>query len=560
MYISLICFLIVSFIFIISGQSFVFYFNKDKAYGIFDTFFIGLCLVGSVLNVWSLFLPTNIWSLVFLIFVSIVLFYKNYSYFLEIFKKLFLKLKTEKTFLTLILISTFIVLLYALVTPRNYDSYLYHINAIQWSEMYRTVPGLANFHNRFGFNSSMFVLSAGFSFTAIYNQYIFIINSLSVLVFFIWILKEIYFKKGVIGLFSILFLYFFIEQYALDISSPGTDLLPNVLIAFTLLSLLFNPKSFEKKHLLYVIVPLFCLTLKLSTLPILIVALFSLYLKTKKIVVSIKQLFLFCTLLLLPWLIKNVVLTGYLIYPMENLDFFNFDWEVSKESVIDIKKWTYSWARVPFKDCNEVLNMPFKKWFSIWWEAALSKNKWFFILASFAPVAYGFYHFLNRKQKNYSVLIVVAVSYLSFMLWFFTAPDIRFSFTSILILALFPLFIFGNSIEKLKKVFNPVLMISLLYCLFVIGQNGYKLFCEDYSSIKNVSKYIYLPIDVATIKERRNVKFKSHIYFTKNDNKIQLFEPFETHSQCFDKFPCTWYIDNQFKLRGDNLQDGFIKN
>jgi hypothetical protein len=45
--------------------------------------------------------------------------------------------------------------------------------------MYNMVPGLANFHDRFGFNSSMFVLSAGFSFSAIYNQYIFVDKFLS---------------------------------------------------------------------------------------------------------------------------------------------------------------------------------------------------------------------------------------------------------------------------------------------------------------------------------------------------------------------------------------------
>jgi len=559
MYVSLVCFFIVSFIFVLFGKSLIFYFNKNEAkyYSLIDAFFIGLCLVGAILNVWSLFLPTYIWALALLVFVSLILFYSRSKYFVELFKNWFNQINSDKVFLVLILLSTFIVLLYSLVNPKLYDTYLYHINAIQWIEMYKAVPGLANFHDRFGFNSSMFVLSAGLSFRTIYNQYIFVISSLSFLVFFLWLLKQIYFKKGLVGLFSLLFLYFFIQQYAFDISSPGTDLLPNILVAFTLLSLLFENNSLERKQLLYVVIPMFCVTLKLAIFPIAILALIALYLNNKNLVLTVKNLFLFGITLILPWLIRNVILTGYVIYPMENLDFFNFDWEVPKQTVIEIKKWTYSWARVPSRDCNEVLSMPFKEWFSIWWEAALTKNKLFFILAAIAPFTYGIDGFLNKREKNYSNLFVICIAYSSFILWIFTAPDFRFSFSFILILALSHLLVLKDFIKKIKIVFNPLLMIFLLCSLFLIGKNGYKLFRQDYSS-KKIREHLYLPMDVYYVKENGNTQFNSIIYSTPNGNKIELFETLKKQLQCFDKFPCTPNLTLGCRLRGERLEDGFI--
>lgn len=49
---------------------------------------------------------------------------------------------------------------WALGEPTNYDTGLYHIGAINYARDFPTIPGLANLHERFGFNSSMWPLSA----------------------------------------------------------------------------------------------------------------------------------------------------------------------------------------------------------------------------------------------------------------------------------------------------------------------------------------------------------------------------------------------------------------
>lgn len=560
MYITLICFLITSLIFVVLGKSSIIFLDKanPKNYSVFDSFFVGLCVTGAFLNIWSLFLPTDVFALLVLFLLALVLIYKNISHYKEVSRQVVQNIKKQKTTTVLLVATVFIVLLYSIVLPRLYDSYLYHINAIQWNEYYRVVPGLANFHDRFGLNSSLFVLSAGFSFSAIYNQQLFIINSLCFLVFFLWILKQALRYKGAFAIFALVFMYFFIQQYALDLSSPGSDLLPNILVGFVLLSIVFEKSSIIAKPLIFIFIPLFCITLKLSTLPIVLITLVSIYLKNnRQLVHSLKQLILYGIFLIVPWLIRNVVLSGYLLFPVAGLDFFSFDWEVPAAKVIDIKKWIYSWARIPFKDCNLVLQMPLSEWGPVWWKNLILKNQRFFILAAVAPITFGIYWILNRKERIFPILMAFGISYLSFVLWFFVAPDYRFSFAVILILALSPILLLKNMLHKFSRVVTPAVYIVAVYVLYLIGNDGYRLFREDYN-LKQVSEYAYLPRDVSEVKDRKEIKYKNVIFRTKLGKEIELYTPNQTHSQCYDKFPCTWFIENNFRLRGEDLQDGFV--
>lgn len=554
MYATLICFIITSFVLFVFGRRFICFFDKNKHYSFFDTFFIGLSLVGTLLNFWSLFFPTNHFSLLFLLLTSIFLFYKESDLYKHYFFEIKNKLTNNKGLLLLILFGLIIILLFSVVSPKLYDTYLYHINAIQWNEKYKVVPGLANLHDRFGFNSSVFILSSGFSFVFIYEQYLFIINSLSYFIFFVWILKSVVELKNINSLFLLLFLYYFTNHYYLDISSPGTDLLPNIFISYLLINALLFEEYLKEKWLLFLVLPLFCITLKLSTLPIIILSLLVVFVKNKNTLFFNSKRFLFFALLFtLPWLIRNVITTGYVLFPVTIIDIFNFDWKVPVENVNILQDWIYSWARIPFKDSKEVLNMGFLEWFRVWWDKLLMINKRLFILAIISPFIYLFYSFFKKDVRK--KLIPISIALIIMILWLLTAPDIRFSFSVILFLALSPMLLIPVVVLKFFKMkFLPYIL--SFYTLFLIYQKAITLFKEDYD-IKNFSEYHYLPTDVSIIKEKRNIKYNSKV-FNSEKNIINIFEPNPTHSQCFDKFPCSWYIDSNIRLRGEDLGDGFL--
>ncbi|UUC46276.1 LIC_10190 family membrane protein [Flavobacterium cerinum] len=558
MYILLVCFLIISFIFIISGESFILYFDKNAKdnYSVVDSFFIGLCLIGALLNIWSLFLPTDVFSLLFVSLLSLALFFIHSKHFISKLKAGVSLLKSEKIFFVVTIIAIVSVLLFAVINPQNYDTYLYHINAIQWNEMYRAVPGLANLHDRFGFNSSMMVMSAAFSFNAIYDQYIFALSAIVFLVFFIWLLQLIYYKKGVTGMIAILFLYFFTQLYAKNISSPGTDLIPNIFVAYILFSLLFDTDSLNKKYLLFVVVPFFGITFKLSIFPLVFLGLIALYQKHQNKRFAFTQLFTVGSFLILPWLVRNVILTGYLIYPMDTLDFFNFDWKVPKENVIATKNAIYNWAKVPMRNPHEVAKLSFNEWFSIWWKMAIFKTRCFLLLAVLAPVFYGLYLLISKKERKKAVLFFVIVAYLGLAFWFFSAPDVRFSLAFILVLALFPLFILQPLIDKIKNVLYPIVIAFTLFFFYTFLQEGYALFQHDYRKETDLS-YLYLPEDIYFIKEKRFIKYKDFTVKSTDNQDFKIYAPSIEHAQCYDKFPCTPTFDYNINMKGDDFQDGF---
>lgn len=555
MYATLICFLITSFIFTILGKTFINFFDKPEKYSIFDSFFIGLSFVGTILNFWSLFFPTNHYSLILLLLISLLILYKERKTYNIYFSSIKNKLIDNRSILIITTISILLItLLFSVVTPQLYDTYLYHINAIQWNENYKIVPGLANLHDRFGFNSSVFVLSAGFSFNFIYEQYLFIINSLSFLLFFIWVLKNAIEINNIKSLLLLLFIYYFTNQYFLDISSPGTDLLPNIFISYLLINILLFREFIKRKWLVFLVLPMFCLTLKLSTLPIIILSLIVIFTNNENTFLkNIKKFVFLAILFILPWIVRNVFLSGYLLFPVASIDIFNFDWKVPLENVKLTKDWIYSWARIPFKDSKEVLAMNFSEWFKIWWEKLLLINKKLLILAVISPFVFLIYSLFKKNEKE--KLIPIGVALIIMLLWFFTAPDIRFSFSVILFLALSPIALIN--FDKLK-IFNKKYLIIVLstYTLFLIYQKAITLFKQDYL-IKNISEYYYLPTDITTIKEKRNIKYNTK-NFNSEKNIINIFEPNPTHSQCFDKFPCSWYIDSNIRLRGEELGDGFL--
>ncbi len=534
--------------------------SKNK-YDNFDNFFIGFCVVGTFLNFWSLFLPTNIFAFIILLAISLLLLYisfKNNNLFLKNnYEKIINVFIKQKSFSLSILLLFVIILFTSLVTPRLFDSHLYHIGSIKWNEMYRVVPGLANFHDRFGFNSSVFVMSAAFTFESFFKQSLYLLSSVTLLVFFVWLIKIVFDKKGLVAILCLFFIYFFYEQYYLDISSPSSDLIPNILISYVFFKLLILEKMINKQYLIIIILPIFCITLKLSTLPIILISFYAIYLKNNNNINFIKQLTLISIVFILPWIIRNIIITGYVLYPFESLDFFNFDWKVPVENVIITKESIYAWARIPFFESNYVLEKSFSEWIIIWWEMTSLKNRRFFIIALISPFILLFLYFRNKRVLNKNILFSFIICYFSFIFWLLKAPDFRFSFSFILLLNVFVYSHFFNHKFFLNKKINHLMIIITFSTLIILSKKSFALFTEDYK-ISEYTSYIFKPLNYKKYVENTKAEFIENEFKFKNNNSIILYStPEINYFRCFDVVPCSAYLNENIKLRGNTLQNGF---
>ena len=143
----------------------------------------GLLVLNVYAEYFSLFAGVGFWTSLIAVFAAVIggmLLRRDLADFFKISKTQACQKKTErsdeglenskslwrKKNKAVWLLYAGLTLLFAYGSSRgymHYDTGLYHAQAIRWIEEYGVVPGLANLHSRFGYNSASFALSAFFS-------------------------------------------------------------------------------------------------------------------------------------------------------------------------------------------------------------------------------------------------------------------------------------------------------------------------------------------------------------------------------------------------------------
>jgi hypothetical protein len=163
-----------------------------------------------------------------------------------------------------------------------YDTGLYHLQSIKWINEFGTVLGLGNLHGRLAFNSAIFIPSAlfGFSFLVgepipVVSGFIFIISNLFFLERFLPKNKKISLSNIVSGIAVIQSLII----YSNDVSSFSTDLGAGLLTWVVLVISIeklekLEIRRFDIDTMLIIFLSVFTITLKISSLPIILLPIY----------------------------------------------------------------------------------------------------------------------------------------------------------------------------------------------------------------------------------------------------------------------------------------------
>ncbi|GHT10145.1 membrane protein [Bacteroidia bacterium] len=445
--------------------------------------------------------------------------------------------------------------LYTLLPPLSYDTALYHWQSMMWTETYPAVPGLANLHTRFGFDSNALLLHTAFSLQDVFGFHVIGINGLSLLVLFIWIIFKIRESSWVTRLALALFAIVFLRYYDTNIASPGTDLLPNILIAYLLLRAALDYRSMATAPLLYWVLPVFCLTLKLSTTPF---CLFSVITFTILVFINkqYKTIFPFVItgcILLIPWFVRNVILSGYLIYPYPSIDWFSVDWKVPLATAEGENMVIRSFARVLDSDYQKVMELPLTVWGKMWLVRYFNISKMVILLLSLAVISPFVVAFTQKKTLIKSPCKITAwlIAFIGMIFWAVMAPDVRFAFSSIAGSALIPFILININIKNAFLNKLPVIA-GFLGILFFTGVcfNVIRITKNDLS----YSAFLYKPNVVHFTNTAASIEFKT----SELGNNVILYMP-QSGDQCYDhSFPCAPdYCSDCLEMRGKSLREGF---
>jgi hypothetical protein len=517
----------------------------------------GLCAVGTLASLLSLFIEMGLLAHVILLGGALIILLWGRS---QGGLQLLADLKgipllgwvlLGVTLLTLLVVST--------GTPANPDSGIYHAQAIRWIETYRAVPGLGNIHTRFAYNSSWMVLNALMSFSFLGLRSLHLLPSAFFLVM-VW-----YVFEGAVRLLRgaarpsdwvrILLLPLAFFALGSEVASPGTDF-PAALLAWFVLvewmAVLEDPESKRGiRPVLLVVLAAFAVTVKLSNFPLLLVALFPFiqWLRRRNLA-AVGWLALLGLAVVSPWLIRNVVISGYLVYPVPEIDLFNFDWEIPREICIEDRETALAWARTmhPWQTNADVLNAPLKKW-ARWWFTALTLNqRGMVVFAALAPLGYALAALTSRRIRSALKQLlryapVVAVAYAGLIYWFFSAPKIRYGYGFLLIglsLILMPLMLLAQRILNFKPRLFPVML-----TLILVAYQGFVLFRAVDSEL--FSQRWALPADYPTL--------PTQPCDIRDGKTLWCAELYET---CwYDPFPCVPHADQAVGPRGKDNADGF---
>lgn len=439
--------------------------------------------------------------------------------------------------------------------PANSDTGLYHAQTIHWIEGFPVVPGLGNLNGRFAFNSSWLLANALFSFAFFEMQSFHLLPasliSLGLLICLEGMAAWLRGESTPVNILKTLFIPLVFYVLAGEISSPGTDL-PVVMIVWMVaagcLELGVTPQA-DRPALSFVLILLsiYAFTIKLSAAPLLIFTLLFITgaLKNRRLtVVKIAAV----VILLLPWTIRNVILSGYPVFPVAGIPGFDVDWRIPPVDVADEQNGILAWGRNADMPAEKILQVPLQVWLKDWFFDQTINRKAILLLSGGSPLLLGLATLISRRWQPAGIAnsprfwTVLLVNLAGTCFWLFTSPDFRFGYGYLIVLLILPWPIFISTTKLARKV-------SLLAALVIIGYLGF--FTVRSFDVQSLPQRLILPLDYPVLPTQPC-----------DLANAQIFCPAEvSYSQCwYEPFPCAPFPRPNVELRGSDLSDGFRKS
>ncbi|QRM90131.1 hypothetical protein FG167_13100 [Lacinutrix sp. WUR7] len=428
--------------------------KQDSIITIFFGFF-GVTLLASI---WAIPFAINGYFHIVLISITILLAFLNSKEIVAFWQQLKTELLGLSTFFKIVLgLISILILAQSASPPFVIDNESYYIQTIKWLNAYGFVNGLVNLHVFLGQTSGWHILQSAFNFSFIYNRF----NDLSALalilgnVYAIFRLHDYISKKDtskgnlIFGLFPIANVFFF--QF---ISAPSPDIAIYVL-SFILLHQFILCYSSYTKHAFLAVVMLsfFMVFIKLTALPFCLFALvlykryFIFTRSTSSIIV------LFGSLTLLLFAIKNIIVTGNLLFPLQGIESLKTSWSLptSIETYFAnyTKPYAYHLTAEAFENASYLTKL--KSWLLAPSLHGIF-NKLMIVLLAVVP-------FIIAKSKNkkaFYIIYTVAVITMVFLL--LTSPQYRFFFPFILCFSL----LIASKLLMHRKSIQVVLIMSVI--------------------------------------------------------------------------------------------------
>ena len=510
--------------------------NKLKSEDYFYVFFIGLitiCFVSLLLNFFFKLSPF-INSIIYIIFLSAFII------------KTKLKFNFNRRIILLLIISsisTFLLIIYSNVNRP--DAGLYHLPYISILNENKIILGISNLHSRFAHISILQYLSA------INYNYIFLENGISIPLASIVSFFYIYFFNDILrvatnkdditysNLFS-LFVTIYISYKINRYSGFGNDAIAHLsffyLISYVLKS---NLNKINIKKLLLISVFIFINKPMLGL--VFLIPLFVFFLNKHY---KIKQLLLitfsFPTLFLFLWFLKNILISGCMIYPLKvtcinNLNWTNFT-QITEDKILG-SAWSKGW---PDRIDKKISMYEYNKNFN--WVKSWSKTHFKYILKTILPfiiiltiISLYLIFFTkktlvkNKEDFKLKIILLIIFCLLGLISFFTIFPIYRYGYSYLItIISLIVIYLNKNKIGLKQNIF--IFKFFFIICISSLITKQFVKISKNYSQ-KEIWPNIYSLSEKNNSYKKIILNENFHYYYAYNGDNLCMYST----------SPCTSY-------------------
>jgi hypothetical protein len=531
-----------------------------------DAFWMGLPVAVSILQIWHFFMPVDAYVTIGLITLGGIGIIRDRGFFTKLHKSMqsagFFYCGTYALILTSLAFR-------ALGPCDHFDTGLYGATALRWTLTHHIIPGLVNVHYRLGFNSSVFLCVAALGQGPWQNlgHHLFA----GMLVGGFWAKIGPHFVRAFRSspvtatdcFHSILVVPCVYWTTRAHLVGTMTDL-PTTIVCLVAAAILFqqldligstNSSSLERSPV-RIITALtllaLAITFKLSILVFsalasligLVLLFLSPSLPKARLRFAGGSITMF-SLLVIPWIVRSVVLSGYPFFPSPVFG-FPVEWKASAFIPTRVSTEIAAWARTPFIALEQTQGLP---WFAQWFHRTILGREAFqvpLVLGTLGFIVALIFYRRGGLDGSWHWLLVPSVGGLLF--WFAIAPDPRFGevaiWTTAATLAVSPIVVFLRFSRSLQsqRVICLAIILASAYCI-----GPHRLWATVYRPILLSDKLLPLPM--------------ASVIQVKTASGLTVFWRVDG-LQCWDaRIPCTPFFDKSLRLRRDgDISAGFKSN
>lgn len=399
----------------------------------------GLVCVTVYAQAFSLFAGVGLLANILLLAVCLVIFLRERSELTGIFSQYAAKWGDgEKRRLYLkgfLLLSLFLLFAYGTSGGQiHYDTGLYHAQSIRWIEEYGVVKGLGNLHCRLAYNSSSFALSALYSMAFLGGQsYHCTAGWLAFVLASVCLEMGKALRRGRLragGFARVMCVYYLVNIFD-EMISPASDYFMVLLAFYIVIRFLDLCEEEERTILPYgllCVLAVFLMTVKLSAAFILLLTIYPAIRLLREKRWSETGAYLSLGLVTaISFFVRNVVISGWLVYPFTQIDLFDVAWKIPKGLADYDAKEIQVYGR-GYTDVGR-FDLPVREWLPGWFRTLAGSDKLLVIATAVSVIillVYAAGMVFGWWKRRWEILLVQGTVTASFVFWLCTSPLIRY--------------------------------------------------------------------------------------------------------------------------------------